>query len=250
MKIKFFLIIVTVIISNIFVACKTTKTEASKNDSLSDKNQVHTDHAHAEIPDSVVKMKEAEMKKGEKDIILEQKKQYNFKSGIIEMSNTMINGMKQTIYFDNYGAKRATYIEAPGEAGMPTSKTTIIEDKGMITVFDSDLKEGARSKASEAQIGVLATTSYLASNMTPEIMKEFDIKPIEDFTVLDKKCKGYSLIVKGIKAKVWVWERIPLYIQAIMGNDRTIVAQASSIKTDVAVPNEKFVVPKDIKIEE
>ena len=247
MKNKFILIVL--INSLILISCKTPKSESG---SLIQKETTKdtTKNPSMQENDSLINLHNEEMKKGEKDITLDQKKQYNSKSGVIEMTSTMIAGMKQTIYFDDYGSKRATYIEAPSTEGVKTSRTAIIEDKGYITVYDLDSKDGNKALASEAQIGVIGTTSYVASTLTPEIIKEFDVKSIEDFTVLDKKCKGYTLIVKGIKSKVWVWERIPLYIQAQIGNDRMIVAQARSLKLDIPVSTTKFQIPNDIKIEE
>jgi hypothetical protein len=245
MKNKFILIVL--INSLILISCKTPKSESG---SLIQKETTKdtTKNPSMQENDSLINLHNEEMKKGEKDITLDQKKQYNSKSGVIEMTSTMIAGMKQTIYFDDYGSKRATYIEAPSTEGVKTSRTAIIEDKGYITVYDLDSKDGNKALASEAQIGVIGTTSYVASNLTPEIIKEFDVKSIEDFTVLDKKCKGYKVIgASGLdNVNAWLFDGIPMRIEIDMGNK--VIFEAKSLETDITITSENFLIPKSVKL--
>jgi hypothetical protein len=175
------------------------------------------------------------------------KKQYEVKSGIVEMKNSMMDGMKSTLYFDDYGAKQATIssVEMMGQK----SENVQIMSGGWNLAYDAKTKKGTKMKIPE---NAFAGGSGVPSpaDLTDEMKKKYGYKELEDREFLGKTAKGYSMSAMGMDVKVWTWNNVPLYLEMGTGQGKPIVMEATSIQTDVDVPADKFVVPDDVTLEE
>jgi hypothetical protein len=175
------------------------------------------------------------------------KKQFEVKSGIIEMKNSMMDGMKQTLYFDEYGAKQATYtsVEMMGQK----SENVQVMSGGWNLSYDMKTKKGTKMKI---PANTFSGNSPVPSpaDLTDEMKKKYNYKELEDREFLGKSAKGYSMSAMGMDVKVWTWNNVPLYLEMGTGQGKPIVMEATSIKTDVDVPADKFEVPEDVTLEE
>jgi hypothetical protein len=171
---------------------------------------------------------------------------FKVKSGIIESTIEMMGDQKQTIYFDDFGAKQAIVTDMD-IMGMK-SQTVVINADGWSYSFDLGKKEGTKTK--------LAAPASLPGgvpdldDITDEMKAQFKMKDIEGRTIVGKEAKGYQIeAMKDMPMKVWIWEGIPLRTEVKMG-EKPMVTEVKNLQLDVDVPADKFVVPADVKITE
>jgi hypothetical protein len=174
-------------------------------------------------------------------------RRYGVKSGIIEATIDFMGQQKLTTYFDDYGAKEATYATSTTESGV--SNSISVTANGYRVDYNAEKREGTKMKATGMLPGV-------ALDATPESLTEaqkakYNVKELPARDVLGKKTKGYEMSITGVQMKMWLWNGIPIYTENYIGGRSTpIIMKATSIKTDVPVPSEKFVVPSDITVKE
>jgi hypothetical protein len=172
---------------------------------------------------------------------------YNVRSGIVELKSSFMGDLRQTIYFDDYGRKEA--VHANVSAGGTTNRSVMVMANGSNVIYDPVRKSGTRIDMADAlsQLGLggIPNLSSLDANQK----RELKYQPIAGRTVLGKQTEGASIEVMGTPLKVWTWEGVPLRMEASMQGNQMVV-EATSIKTDVAVPADRFVVPPDVKITE
>jgi hypothetical protein len=175
------------------------------------------------------------------------RKHYEVKSGIIEMKNSMMDGMKQTLYFDDYGAKQATYTSM--EMMRQKSENVQIMNDGWSFSYDAKTKKGTKMKIPDnAFSGGSAVPS--PADLTDEMKQKYNYKELEDREILGKSAKGYSMSAMGMDVKVWTWNNVPLYLEMSTGQGKPIIMEATSIQTDVTIPADKFKVPKGVVLED
>jgi hypothetical protein len=172
---------------------------------------------------------------------------YNVKSGVIELKSTLMEGMRQTVYFDDYGAKEAIYANI--EAGGTTNRTVMVMADGSNVIYDPVKKVGTRVDLTDAlsQLGLGGIPNL--SSLTEEAKRELRYQPVAGRTVLGKTTEGASITAMGTPLKVWTWQGVPLRMEASM-NGQQITVEATSLKTDLTVPAERFAIPKDVRLQE
>jgi hypothetical protein len=176
------------------------------------------------------------------------KKMYTVKSGIVELKNSMMDGMKQTIYFDDYGAKQATYTTME-MMGQKTESVQINAD-GWITTYDLAKKTGTKMKM-PAGTTTGSGQPPTAADLTDEQKKQYNYKELDGRDIAGKSTKGYSMDVSGMKIKAWTWNNVPLYMEMEMGQQgKPIIVEATNVQTDVDIPADKFKVPADVTVTE
>ena len=173
---------------------------------------------------------------------------YEIKSGTIEMKNSMMDGMKTTLYFDDYGAKHATVTSMDMKMMGQSIKSEDVDitADGYMTKYDAIKKEGKKFKiASMAAPGGMPDIK----NMTEDMKK--GMKELPEKEIAGKKCKGMEMTAMGMKMKAWSWKGIPLYTETDMsgGKGKPIVMEATSVK-EGDVPASRFAAPADVKIVE
>lgn len=170
---------------------------------------------------------------------------YAFESGVIVYTSTTM-GIEQsvTLWFRDFGRNSCSEITSD-MFGQKSHNISLISDT-MLYNIDMVVKEGVRSKI-KSDSG--DAPNY--RNMTPEEMTEHRITSCPDEKVLDKNCKVFDMVksVNGmeVKAKVWVWEGIPLKtVSVVSGIEVTL--EAKDIKVNVHIPASKFSVPDGVKL--
>lgn len=181
-------------------------------------------------------------------------KQFSSETGIIEMSSTDMGEMTMTIYYKDHGATKATHTNVE-IMGVKTG-SVLIEKDGFATTYDLSTKTGQKRKipagagsVGAGPMGVLPDFSQFEA-MTAADKEKYKFAELDPVTIAGKTGKGYSLEQSGMKIKAWVWENLPLRMEMVMGDPQPMkmTIETTKIETDVPVPDDKFVVPADIKI--
>lgn len=172
-------------------------------------------------------------------------RRYDVRSGIIELRSSFMGTQKQIVYFDDYGAREA--VHANTESGGTKNSTVMVMAGGSNVVYDPVRKVGTRVDLSDAlsQLG-LGGIPNLAS-LDEQAKRELKYSPIAGRTVLGRQAEGASIEVMGTPIRVWSWRGVPLRMEATMQGQKMTV-EATSLKTDVDVPDERFVVPSDVRL--
>ncbi len=172
------------------------------------------------------------------------------KSGIIEWKSDMMGDITITLYFDDHGAKRATYTTTKVEIMRTThtSREVEIEADGWRINYDLDEKTGTRQKLSSLD----ALTGFGSMAGMPDIPKNVtDIPGVEELesrTYFGKEARGYAMEMMGMKVRAWTWEGIAFRTEMDMGGEEPVVVEVTRLELGVDVPADKFVVPADIVI--
>lgn len=179
------------------------------------------------------------------DATLPKGRRYNVASGILEYTSSLIGNQKQTVYFDDYGQREA--VHSTVQSGNDIQRTIMVMTDGVNVVYDPDRKAGTRIDLSDAlsQMGLGGIPNL--SSLTSQQRVELKFAPIAGRVVLGKKTEGASIEVAGTPVKVWSWEGIPLRMEATI-EGRTMTVEATSLKTDVAIARNRFVVPSDVTL--
>jgi hypothetical protein len=197
------------------------------------------------------------------------KHRYEVKSGIVQMTNSMMEGMQQILYFDDFGGKQATVtsmdMQALGKA--IHSEHVSIDADGYHIIYDPQKKTGTRRKLAPGaapSFGEGAPPIDVA-NLTETMKEQMKVAPLPPKTIDGKVATGLSAETMGIKVRTWSWKGIPLYTETDMGGLHLggplgakaplpkakagpIVLSAKSVQVDVPIPESRFTVPADVKI--
>lgn len=171
---------------------------------------------------------------------------YGVKSGIVEMKSVNKKGLTATFYFDDYGARIATYTEiADSLNGRPLiiKQVNIMAD-GWSVFYDDNHKVGMRSRMLEGTLNYYPNFDSLAER--DKVLLKYQKSTPR--TIAGKQTDGHSIEQNGIKANVWTWNGIPLRTESGNMRGQWTVLEATSIKTEVPVPADKFVVPASVKV--
>lgn len=173
---------------------------------------------------------------------------YPTRSGIIEWKSNMVGDMTMTLYFDDHGAKRATYTTTSMRImnTTHTSREVEIAVDGWLIHFDPDEKTGTRQKLSALD----ALTGFGSMAGMPEIPKNItDIPGIEELeprTYFGKEAHGYAMEMMGMKVRSWTWEGIAFRTEMDMGGEEPVIMEVARLDLGADVPADRFTVPADV----
>jgi hypothetical protein len=168
------------------------------------------------------------------------------------MKSDAMGQMTMTTYFRDHGATKATYTTV--EIMNTTTGNVAIEKDGYVTTYDITQKTGQKRKllpgGSSGAGGLTAAMPDFTQleKMSAEEKTRYKLTPLENRTIAGREGKGYSMEISGVKVKAWVWDNIPLRMEMDMGGKEPMVMEATKIETDVPIPDDKFVVPADVKV--
>jgi hypothetical protein len=169
------------------------------------------------------------------------------KSGIIEWQGNMVGEMTATLYFDDDGAKRATYTTITNRRFDLTTHSVEIEADGWIILYDPDKKTGTRMR----RVGTRSLASSIGITEIPEGASDMPgFEELESRTVLGKETRGYAMEARGMMIRSWVWEKIPMRTEMHRGGKEPTIMEVTRVELGVAVPADKFAVPADVVIPE
>ncbi len=174
---------------------------------------------------------------------ISKKGKYAIKSGIVEYK-TQVMGMdaKQTLLFDDYGAKEKTVVEME-MMGMKSQTNTITKD-GVVYNYDAEKKTGTKTDE------ITKSSSIDFENLTEEIRKDMKLEKIGEEPFLGKNCDKYSINYEKMKMKgtYLVWKGIPLKTDIEISSVKMIL-EAVKLTESVSIPATEFEIPKDIKFQ-
>lgn len=187
---------------------------------------------------------------------------YPSKSGIIEWKTDLMGDMTTVVYFDDHGARQASYTTTEIKIfGMTqTTRSVEINADGWTTKYDPDAKTGVRFKTiggAAAGVPSFPDAGELA-RMKAELarMEKKGEIPVADFeelparTILGNEATGFAINAMGMKVRGWIWENIPMRTETDMGGKEPMVTEVTRLELGVAVPADKFAVPADVVITE
>lgn len=171
-----------------------------------------------------------------------QEKLYSVKSGIVTMEMDMMGqSIVQEIYFDDYGAKKATVANFGGQ-----KSRTIVVDGENIMINDDE-----KTAMKMPMMGQQETVNF--SNLDEKTIKKFKVKDLGKETVAGKECTKYEVTVfmmgQPQKQTVWVYKGITLKSSS-RSDFGDMVQTATKILENVEIPASMFVVPAGVKVEE
>lgn len=173
------------------------------------------------------------------------KGKYAMKSGIV-VYNTQMMGMdvKQTMYFDDAGAKEAQEVSME-MMGVKIHTLTISKD-GFMYTLDMEKKTGTKMAANA---GMAQNIDF--ENLSEELVKDMDLKKLGTEEFLGKTCEKMSIDYKkmSMKGTFLVYKGVALKSETDMGTMK-INLVAEKFEENPTIPAAKFEVPADIKIME
>lgn len=173
------------------------------------------------------------------------KGKYGIKSGIVEYKTQMMGmDVKQTMYFDDYGAKDAQEVSME-MMGVKIRTITITKD-GFVYTLDMEKKTGTKA-------AVLAGMNQNIDfqNLSEELVKEMDLKKLGTEDFMGKTCEKMSIDYKkmGMKGIFLVYKGVALKSETDMGAMKLNLV-AEKFEENPSIPAEKFEVPADFKMQE
>ena len=173
-------------------------------------------------------------------------KKYDIKSGIITYDMTMKVGdfkikNKMVVYFDEYGMKECKETFS----GDKLEQSYFSDGKNIYSVkhkVKTAYKQGSAYRGTELRVeySEFGTEKDRSSGL---------VKKIPSMKVADKTCEMIETNDgKGTVAKYGGWNKILLYMN-IKTKDTESIQRALKIEENVKVPTEKFMTPKEYKVE-
>lgn len=172
-------------------------------------------------------------------------KKIDLKSAVIHMKSSTF-GMTQQIvmYMDDYGSKQLTEVSQE-MMGVKVRQCTL-SDSLYVYMYNPDDKTGKRSLVDKKN-----PNNIHFNAITKEMAREFHIKKNGTAVILGRTCDVYTMEIalEKMKGTYYVWKGITLKTDSEVGGI-SISMEATKIEENVAIPPEKFEIPKDIKFEE
>ena len=168
------------------------------------------------------------------------KGKYAIKSGIVEYKTQMMGmDMKQTLTFDDYGAKEATDVEMD-MMGVKMHTVTITKD-GFIYTLDLEKKTGTKISGKSPDIDF--------ENLSEEMVKDMNLKKEGTEEYLGKTCEKMSIDYTKMKMKgtFLVYKGVALKSETDMGTMKVNLI-GERFEENPSIPASKFEIPADIKI--
>jgi hypothetical protein len=174
-------------------------------------------------------------------------KRYGVKAGIIEFEIKGDTSANETMYFDHWGMREAKYTQGENSLNGVKEKIntlTVLEGKWFYFV-DLDRKAGIRRQneqlvewMNESQDGNLLKT------LEGVLKKSGGVLTGRQETVAGKVCDIWE--INNGNETAWVWNGIML--RYTIKDNKSISMNALSVKDNVNVPRDKFVVPSYIDV--
>lgn len=174
---------------------------------------------------------------------------YKVKSGIVEYKITGTQSGRETLYFDKFGKREATYSNTKisfGGFSQETNTMALLKGKYQYNI-DLDKKTGNKIDNPFLQ-QMNQSAAEQGKDLTDageEMMKQMGGKKIGTEMFLGKKCDVWE--IKQMSTKVWVYKGIALKTESNMAGMK-MTKVATSFQENVKIPEIKFTIPKDVKM--
>jgi len=179
---------------------------------------------------------------------------YPATSGIIASRTTGMIDSETTVYFDENGAREATYTTSVMRFGRDSviSRSIEIRDGNWFYSYKEDEDEWVRWNAKD--LGDFAGPSVpgVSGNPSATLMQDAmkgsaDAKELPARTIVGREASGIEMEMMGMKMRMWMWENITLRSEVEMGNTPTIT-EVTSLQLGVPVSADRFRPPAGAKV--
>ncbi len=168
-------------------------------------------------------------------------KKYPFKSGIVQYEWEGTTTGSQTLYFDDYGWRESKMVHTTTKIMGVSAESHNLTIMHGATQYEINMKDKSGSKMENMVLSRLNEGADY-EEVAQKTLIGINYKKIGQETICGKLCDVYE----GL-GKIWVWKGVMLKSStANMGINATVTA--TSVKTDILVSEEKFVIPDDVKI--
>jgi hypothetical protein len=246
---KYFFLM-TFLISALLTACNSTEDKSGSDGDNATENANGTDESGA-----AVETGSAGQNTGAGDQLADDASDYSgprrypVKSGIVKYELTGNHSGSEVLYFEDYGMREAKFTKRTITMGGQTqssSELLLITPEHMYTI-SLDRKEGIQSRSPFSGDFLAKSGAKNFRELGKMMLEQMGGKIIGTETIAGKECEVWEM--KDAGAKSWMWNDIPLKIEAKPMN-MSLLSTATSIETDVAIAADKFKVPAGIKISE
>lgn len=169
-------------------------------------------------------------------------KRYPLKSGIVEYQMNGAHSGTQTVYFDNFGAKEARFMDM--QMGKKTMRALMLIDGDW--AYNVDLE---RKMAMRMNIPKMKEMMKQFGQEIPEFderkIKEWESKKIGTDNVLGKTCDVYQIEKTGGSVCVWKW--LPLKMESAEGK-KSFSLIATRIDENANIPKDKLSIPAGVEV--
>ena len=174
-----------------------------------------------------------------------QEKLYEVKSGKVTMEMDMMGQtIVQEVYFDDYGAKKATVMNMQGQ------KMRQITQDGSNIMIDDAAKTATKMPAMGMMGG---EQSINFSNLDEKTIKKNKIQEAGEETVAGKTCKVYKYKVmmmgQAVSATACVYKGIVLK-SSTSTDFGDMVQKATNIEENITIDPSMFTIPEGVKVQE
>ena len=178
-------------------------------------------------------------------------RRYLIESGIVEYEMTGIRKGTETIYFDHWGWREATYTNSElSIAGVSRkeNKFTIMDGEWIYNI-DLERRTGTRTRNPmlEQFIAAAKKKGESLTEVGEEMMRGMGGEKSGADTVAGQPCDVW--VLKQMGSKSCVWNGVTLRTEATMGGMQ-ITSRATRFQANAAIPADKFSIPGDVKISE
>lgn len=174
---------------------------------------------------------------------------FKVKSGIVELRVRAEGEQLATVYWDDFGARKAVYSTStvPTDGGAVSRQRVELFSGGWHSIFDPAKGTGEKRR----QVGpVPGFATPNPAGLPPHVRKKYAFQSLPPRKVLGKDCEGYSMNVLGVAVSAWTWNGIPMYSETRPPGGKATITEVTSVKLGEKVPAEKFQVPPGVKLEE
>jgi hypothetical protein len=161
---------------------------------------------------------------------------YGIKSGVIFYNAPM--GVKQELYFDDYGAKELFITSV--DLGVAKSKSIEIRKDGFSYSYEEGKAEGTKK-------------AWYAENMDyskadPKTMERYKVKDLGTEVIDGKECKKFSAEFGSSPILTWSWNNIMIKSITKMGG-KDFIIEATKIQ-ETSVDPKMFELPDAVNFKE
>jgi hypothetical protein len=174
-------------------------------------------------------------------------KRYGIESGVVEYAVSGAQKGTETLYFDRWGQREATYTDTElSFAGISRKQNTLNILEGEVG-YNIDLATRAGTRTTNPLFRKILDRSpdKNLGDLGLRMLEEMGGVKIGTEEVAGKLCDVWE--IKNLQSKSWLWKVVTLKVQVKMAG-MEVTKTAVRFEEGLAIPNDKFAVPADVKI--
>ncbi|GEM_PF-953126 len=176
-------------------------------------------------------------------------KRYGIESGVVEYAVSGAQKGTETLYFDRWGQREATYTDTEiSLAGISQKQNTLNILEGEM-IYNINLATRAGTKTVNPLFKKILDRSpdKNLADLGLRMLEEMGGVKIGAEQIAGKLCDVWE--VKNLSSKSWLWKAVTLKVQVKMAG-MEVTKTAARFEEGVAIPEDKFAIPSDVEMSE